>query len=559
MAHSDRWTEKLLQELPPNPEELLIPGGPGKTRNYADPAFLKRYYDWLDQLIFEDPQAGLPWAEVAPRLALMAAGNKDPKTLQECREYVVMAYALAGGAYRAVSRHDDAEKQYRIAFGIIESETISQEVRVNLRRRFAYLRICQGRPGEAMDLLELEGLEGLERIRTLLCRGYALDKLKRFSEAAGYFCQVLERINLKSKPRPSAAIKRLHRSAVLNLANAVKELGPSSCWKALGHVARAKKLTPHRPSLPLCQLHWVEGLIWGKLWSHDTPTGFPLTNEAERALKRALHGFLYLRLPWEIVLVSLDLAQLYRALGRWDELLEISLETLQRFRVLSGDTRAVAALSLIVDAARAKENAEAVIVAARETVQKRQQGARQTAPSRVSIEPMASPPPAGRSNLAFVETRAKLLEAAHAEIKNGFKLSAIIERAGVNRATFYKQFGHLGGCAAAVVDEHMHSRVMDWLKRVDAADPLGSIAALAGGAPRLEAPPDAMVADRIEKLATRWRRGLAEKLRQGQQEGTVRADIDPEETAAYLIAGLRTRDLLCLRGTLRYLEMLKPG
>ncbi len=406
-----------------------------------------------------------------------------------------------------------------------------------------------------MDLLELEGLDGLERLRTLLCRGYALERLQRHSEAAGYFGQVLKKINLKTKASP--AEKRLHRAAVLNLANAVKELGPASCWTALGHIAKAKKLTPHRPSLPLYQLQWIEGLIWGKLRSCGTPTGFPLTHEAEQALKRALRGFLHLRAPWEIALVGLDLAQLYRDLGRWGELLELALETLQRFRILSGDTQAVAALGLIVDAARAQVNVEAVIVAARETVQKRQQGSRQQPPSRVSVRTTAAPPPAGRSNLNLVKTRAKLLEAAHAEIENGFKLRAILKRAGVNRATFYHHFGDREGCAVAVVDELMHTTVVDWLKRVDSADPLGSLASLVEDTPALVRLPDSLAADRLEKLSALWRRGLAEKLAQGQQEGAVRADVDPGETAAYLIAGLRTRDPLCIRGTLRYLEILR--
>lgn len=60
------------------------------------------------------------------------------------------------------------------------------------------------------------------------------------------------------------------------------------------------------------------------------------------------------------------------------------------------------------------------------------------------------------------------------------------------------------------------------------------------------------------RRSRRWRQGLAEKLARGQREGTVSASVDPAETAAYLIAGMGTRDLLCIRGTLRYLEMLKP-
>lgn len=207
---------------------------------------------------------------------------------------------------------------------------------------------------------------------------------------------------------------------------------------------------------------------------------------------------------------------------------------------------------------RAQANVQAVIVAAGETLGKRRHSARRQAPSRVSVEAPAAPPPVGRSNLNLVRSRAKVLKAAHQEIGNGFKLLAILKRAGVNRAKFYHHFGDLEGCAVAVVDEHMHGMVTDWLHRVDAADPLATLALLVEEAPRLAAPPNGLAADRFEKLCLTWRRGLAEKLAGGQEQGTVCTDVDPEETAAYLIAGIRARDPLCVRGTLRYLDMLKP-
>lgn len=556
MPHSDRWIQQLISDLPDDPQKLLIPGRPGRRRNYADPGFLKVYYEWLGKLIFEDPQAGLAWARVAPHLALMTPVGREPEERQVHRECVVMAYALLGGAYRAVGRPDDADEPYRVALKMADSEPISPAVRVDLLRRLAYLRIFQGRSGEALGLLELNEIEGLERLKTLLCRGHALARLHRFPEAICHFGEVLEEIN----PNESASAERTHRMAAQNMAYALQEgdMGSDACWLALAQVGKAKKLTPHRPSLQLYQLQWIEGLTWCKLWAYGTPTGFSLAHEAEQALKRALHGFLHLRVPWEIALAGLDLAQLYRDLGRWDELLELSLETLQRFQILSGDTQTVAALGLIVDAVRAQQRVAAAIVSARAVLRTQQQSARRQPPTRVSLRAPAAPPPAGRSNLALVKTRTRLLAAAHEEIENGFKMRAILKRAGVNRTTFYHHFGDREGCAAAVVDEHMHGMVTDWLRRVDAGDPLETLAGLVEAAPPLVALPNGLAADRLEKLSQMWRRSLAEKLTGGQRAGTVRADVDPDETAAYLIAGLRTRDPLCLRGVLRYLEILRP-
>ena len=547
MPYSERWARQLFRELPENPEDLLLPGG----RNYGDPGFLALLFEWLGQLIYDDPQTGLKWARVVPRLA-----RPENNSLKE----QVRAHETLGDAYRAVGLHDRAEAQYEIALGLAEAEEIAWQVRADLLRGLANLRICQGRPEEALELVrDLDGLEGLAGFKVLLCRGNALAILGCSSQAVGCYGQILAKINLKSRSSAPSPEQRVHEAAAGNLGYVVKEgAGPQACWTALGHVAKAKKLSRHRPSVALYQLQWIEGLIWDKLRTYGTPTGFSLAREAEQALQRALRGFLHLRVPWEIALVSLDLARLYRDLGRWDELLELSLETLQRFRVLSGDTRAVVALGLVVDAVRAKANVMAVIVAAGDTLRQRHQGARRQAPKRVRVEAPTAPPPVGRSNLSMVRKRRKLLEAAHEEIERGFKLRAILKRAGVNRATFYHHFGDHEGCAVAVVDEHMHSRVMDWLRRVDATDPLRTLTPLLEEAPLLAALPNGLAADRLEKLRRDWRRGLAEKLAAGQEEGKVRAGVDPEETAAYLIAGLRTRDPVCLRGILRYLEMLKP-
>ena len=546
MPYSARWVKQLFRELPEDPEDLLRPGG----SNYSDPGFLRLFFDWLDQLVYEDPQAALEWARVAPRLT-------RPET-SSCEDRI-RAYKVLGATCRALGRHAESDAHYRTAFKLAESEEIAWKVRADLLRRLANLRVAQGRPKEALELVRvLHGLEGLARFKVLLCRGNALLTLERFSEALACYGQILAEIKLTSKS-PVSPERLVHEAAAINVGYVVKEgTGPEACWTALGYVAKAKKLTRHRPSLPLYQLQWIEGLIWDKLRSYGTPTGFSLAREAEQALQRALRGFLHLRVPWEIALVSLDLARLYRDLGRWDELLELSLETLQRFRVLSGDTRAVVALGLVVDAVRAQANVMAVIVAAGDTLRQRHQGARRQAPKRVRVEAPTAPPPVGRSNLSMVRKRRKLLEAAHEEIERGFRLRAILKRAGVNRATFYHHFGDHEGCAVAVVDEHMHSRVMDWLRRVDATDPLRTLTPLLEEAPLLAALPNGLAADRLEKLGRDWRRGLAEKLAAGQEEGKVRAGVDPEETAAYLIAGLRARDPVCLRGIRRYLEMLKP-
>ncbi len=348
MAHSEKWAKRLLGRKPTDPEELL------ENPSFGDSTFLGLFLDRLDDQIFHDPQEALKWAEVAPRLALKVPEDDGPEGRKMHRENLVRSYAILGGAYRAVSRPDDAEDPYRLALRIVESEPISQEIRADLDLRLARLRACQGQLDEALRLsnraLEIYGPEPcLNRSRGLLWRGYALDKLGRFAEAIDSYGEALQGIK---NPKESAAAKRAHHSAVHNLADTIAKailagtMSHPAAWTALEYVRKARKLLKGlRLSLALHKLNWTEGLCWRALG---------MDARAEQAFKVARRGFVRLRLPWEIALVSLDLCALHRDCDEWPELEALAADTYRRFRALSGNTQAIAALSLCVDAARAR-------------------------------------------------------------------------------------------------------------------------------------------------------------------------------------------------------------
>jgi DeoR/GlpR family transcriptional regulator of sugar metabolism len=49
-------------------------------------------------------------------------------------------------------------------------------------------------------------------------------------------------------------------------------------------------------------------------------------------------------------------------------------------------------------------------------------------------------------------------------------------------------------------------------------------------------PLDEQFRKRLEKIFQAWQEGVATLLRKGQSQGTVRRDLNPEETASFLIA-----------------------
>ncbi len=373
MAHSEGWAKRLMGRIPEKPETIL------RRPSFWDPAFLRLFLDHSDELVFRDPQTGLRWAKVAPQLALLVPedggppeGGESPddrrrrlaEERQAHREDLVKAYAILGGAYRAVSRPDDAEEPYQTAVRLAASEAITPAARADLDQRLSYLRICQGRLDEAEALLSgaLEALDDSDPVLladVLLKQAYIHAELERFAEAIDLEGKALRMVN----PKSSLAAARVHHSGVHNLAYAVSQSRSGDAWAALPYVRQAKKLLKgQRRSIPRHKLNWIEGLIWQRLG---------MDARAETAFKVARRGFIRLGAPWEIALVSLDLCALHRSCGEWSELEALAADTYRRFRELSGNTQAVAALSLVVDAVRARRGASAAIAAAREVVEAR--------------------------------------------------------------------------------------------------------------------------------------------------------------------------------------------
>lgn len=348
MPHSEEWAKRLLRELPKKSPKVLL-----RSRSYADATFLPLFFEFLDDLIFQDPRKGLKWARAVPDLALRVPEGEGPEERQAHRERLVRAWAILGGALRAWGDHDSAEEAYGEAFKLIKSEAVSELLRADVERRFSYLRACQDRVEEALELSS-EAVKTMRRIgapektlaRALISEGYVLlFKLGRPNEAMDIFGEAL---NLAGDSQGSPADKRLHGSACHNLAFAIvarsTTLGAQS--KAMHYIKQARKMVKgQRRSVGRYRLLWCEGLVWSRTGGHA---------RAEKACRVALEGFEALGLPWEIALVSLDLGELLQIFGDWAELQKLAEKTYKQFQLLSADTEALAALSQWVNAVRAQ-------------------------------------------------------------------------------------------------------------------------------------------------------------------------------------------------------------
>ena len=327
-----------LEPLLPSGAEIVL-----ERQKYWDSGFAKLFFDYTEDLIFRDPVAGLAVADIARRLAHASPAEDDARGRRESREHLVRAYGLLGSARRAVGRLQEAADAYRTAMGFCRHRGVSRSCQGELDLQMVSLRASQKRYREALrltdraeSLFRADGNEaGLGR--TFATRGAVLVYTGRFPEAVSTLGETLA--NYRLTPR-------VEFSAAANLGFAVSQTDdPRGLEVAQAQLRRARRLAGPRRSVQKSTLYWIEGRIFVRRGS---------TERAERSYRKALAGFLKFQTPYEIALVGLDLASLFRFSKRWTELEELAAETYRRFRELQEDAEALAALTIWLDGARAR-------------------------------------------------------------------------------------------------------------------------------------------------------------------------------------------------------------
>jgi len=190
-------------------------------------------------------------------------------------------------------------------------------------------------------------------------------------------------------------------------------------------------------------------------------------------------------------------------------------------------------------------------------------------------------------------TRERLLQAAFQEVyRSGFRgtdLETILSAAHVTKGALYHHFESKEALGYALVDEIiMGITRTKWLQPLqDAEDPIGALAGVIAsrstereelrfGCPlnnlaQEMSPLDEGLRTRTARVFREWHDGIAVALRRGQKNRAVRGDVDPEDTATFVIATFEgcmslaknSRDARVLRsikrGLVRYLNSLRAG
>ena len=155
-------------------------------------------------------------------------------------------------------------------------------------------------------------------------------------------------------------------------------------------------------------------------------------------------------------------------------------------------------------------------------------------------------------------TRELLLQAAFREVyRSGFQsagIEAILAATGVTKGALYYHFDSKDALGYAIVEEIITKVIDDsWLRHLRSnGQPLDILIGIVrrtsvrpedvkGGCPLLNlvqemSPLDERFRKRLERIMQTWHEGVAAILRKGQAQGTVRRDLNPDETASFLIA-----------------------
>jgi TetR/AcrR family transcriptional regulator, transcriptional repressor for nem operon len=155
-------------------------------------------------------------------------------------------------------------------------------------------------------------------------------------------------------------------------------------------------------------------------------------------------------------------------------------------------------------------------------------------------------------------TRERLLQAAFREIhRSGFQsagIDTILAATNVTKGALYHHFESKEALGHAVVEEKIATLTRDrWLQPMQSeGEAIDILIGIVRGLPTRPAdvrhscpllnlaqemsPLDEQFRKRLERIFLAWQEGVATLLRKGQSQGTVRRDLNPDETASFLVA-----------------------
>ena len=335
---AEQHIKRLVRELVlPDQADLVL-----QRRKYWTPRFATLYLERCDELIFDDPHAGLNAAQVGPELVNLIRRLTRYEGVRIDRLQLRSLGILASG-YRASDCLQRSESVYNEAFEWLSKRLIPQEEAANLFFRVAVLRCFQNRMEQALDLARCaikiyrETVSEAERAEhlgeALTVRGFLYDMCRDSERAVADWSEAIACTD-------PARRSRIHFCASHNLAGTLtrRAVRPATLARVMTHIKEGRAFLAKRPrSRHKFRLLWLRGTV---------DCRFGCARTGEHFLRKARRGFLDMRNAFDLALVSIDLGKFLFQWGDTNALRELARETVEVFSHLCHEAEPNRALHL---------------------------------------------------------------------------------------------------------------------------------------------------------------------------------------------------------------------
>ncbi len=328
----DRSTKnRLLREAAEHPGRLLT------HEKFWKLEFWPHYLRRCDDLLFDNPRTGLDFCKPAPELATKIASRYPTANGAEMH---LLGHSYVGGGYRRNDDFRSAKEAFRLAREHLDGA--SPKALAEHLRRYAYLLIFQQDPvcfstiDEAITINRMSGNLVTRHAlgECLICRGRAFFVFEKQGEAFADYTAALSHVSLKIDIKPHYCV--LHNLTVW----CVKYGTDAQLDEAYNNLKAALGLLGNwwGSPYPKLKLRWLMGII-------DSRRG--VSGRAEFVLIDVRKGSVKLKLPYEVGMISIDLALLYLKTGQHRKIGPLIKETAATFRRISADEAAKEALDIL--------------------------------------------------------------------------------------------------------------------------------------------------------------------------------------------------------------------
>lgn len=325
------YAAKLLRMAQKDPPRLT------RQRKFWKPEFFPFYLRRCDDLLWERTDEGLEFTRQAPALAERIAESKP--TVTNGADLMILAHSYLGGAFRRIEDYPSAEHQFAKAGNY--RKHASPKALAEYLRRYAYLCIFEHRLdafeaiNEAIAIHKQGNLVHRHQLgECLLCRGHAYQEFDQLGKCLDDLTASLNHISLTEDPKVYYCALYNNLSVVADAEGSDEEF--EDAIANLKPARLALNGYRHR-QFAKYGIRWLMAVIEAKLGNFGS---------AEVVLRQVREGFERLKLPYDFGILQIDLALIYLAQGRRQEIRQLVQQTAQLFRSLGKEANTENALDL---------------------------------------------------------------------------------------------------------------------------------------------------------------------------------------------------------------------